>query len=86
MASACAVERRVAGAAGKQRKPMQQQQQQQEFRRISGRSFANSCKTAQAAAQLDERVERDGASPAKETAARPQKRVTHLCNEASTGM
>jgi len=65
---------------------MQQQQQQQEFRRISGRSFANSCKTAQAAAQLDERVERDGASPAKETAARPQKRVTHLCNEASTGM
>jgi len=54
-------------------------------RRISGRSFANSCKMAQAA-QLDRRGERDGASQAKERARHPQKRVTHLCNEASTGM
>uniref|UniRef100_B3P289 GG12604 n=1 Tax=Drosophila erecta TaxID=7220 RepID=B3P289_DROER len=83
MASACAAERRVTGAAGKQRKPLQQQQQSPHFGKVV--SMANSCKAAQAA-QLDGRAERDGASSAKETAARPQKRVTHLCNEASTGM
>lgn len=88
MRGTCALERRVTGAAGKQRKTTAAATATATMSRILGRSFANSCKMAQAA-QLDTDnagESETAAGRAKESARCSKKRVTHLCNEASTGM